>query len=246
MWATSFAVGEDYCKEIDGLVNSIRKNSPTTNLIIGKAPFLKKVDDEFEITIYTENFSKVEVASKKILDGSTQVNNWESRCLLKPSWILSSYDFMTPEEKFLWIDADARVRGDLSQCKSIIHDDKIVAAVASGDEYLAGFIIFNEFDDSFHFLETWQNDCIGEFHSSKAKFPDQHFFNKSINNWCISEQMLIVQRLDDKWGSIAPMITGSPLIPKWSKPPRDNAIIWHWQASRKRKGWNWPPKEELR
>ena len=244
----SFAIGENYRKELENLIKSTYKYSPDVNLYVGVGEVGNNIiRAQFQRS--STNFDKF--CQEELVDipvPADLICNWNNIGFIKAYWMLHVMRHMKNEkfgEILLWLDADARVRGDLSILDEELGEADIGMVKFEGDHWLNGTIAMRITHENEMFLERWWKKC-------RALFRPEHD-DWRLNDQTVMKNMMIegdsppVKDLGEKWASLPPNLVGDKNNPVPVRPRMEDALIHHWQMSRSViKGWAWPPEEGKR
>lgn len=245
---TSYAIGDDYVRELNGLVASIEKNSLHSELVTGIGQMGSNLitlrDHLFEPNSRLFLPRSIKIPVDRIL-----MNNWNNLGFVKAYWL---YEMMfhlstvySEDHILLWLDADARVRSDLDQLKSDMRGADVGMVLFDGEHWLNGTIALRLTQENYEWIGRWWDKC-------KQLFRLEH------NDWRLNDQIVMrnmmlegdkpdIIDLGEKWASMPPSLTGEKKNPHFVSPRMPDAVIHHWQMSRNViKGWNWPPPEQDR
>jgi hypothetical protein len=116
---TSYAYRDEYIRELDGMIPTIREHHPDWSIVTGKGP----------VTGFDMPTLEVESPSGKChwslpvplnLNGSRESSeeDWAKIALMKPWWIAEVWRNLAklthlPHNRLVWLDADARLNGPL-------------------------------------------------------------------------------------------------------------------------------------
>jgi len=239
---TTFAIGNRYIKELPGWVKSIKQHSKPVMMIVGLAK-----PGESVIDVYVQRSDSDKVAH--IYEFRPPVNgklltNWNNIGFLKPCWISAVLDSDYCTDTVLWTDVDSRTRGDLNL---VVHDldDCDLGLVYNVNHWMAGTIAARRTPENYEWFKDWGTACI-----KKMKPVQTNWHNNDqtvMQNMIAKLQAPPIIDLGVKWASLPPALVGDKKNPVLVAPSDENAIVWHWQASRGEvHGWNWPPEERYR
>lgn len=238
----SFAIGEKYLEELNHMIASVLQHNKKIDVFIGRG---REKSNEMILELITNGFY-----SKSYLEfidvGSDRITDWNRIGMIK-AWMIKTAMLHCRSDIYLWLDADARVRGDIS-CLDDDLDDEDFGLSYDRDAgiFNAGTIAIRKCWQTLKIVDDWWNAC-------KMMMRRDHI-DDTINDQSILRNILSDSKypmnyplnLGEKWCSIAPLIGTNKKNPPITYPNR-SALIWHWQASRGvRFGSNWPPHESVR
>jgi len=245
---SSFAIGDRYRYELNGLKTSVIANSPNVSLITATG---YPLSNELTVVIrrgpLSEDRPPVAVEKLDVAVEPELVCNWNNIGLMKAYFIwyvFFAMDRYQLGDIQLWLDADARVRGDLSILPECLGDHDVGLVMHQGNHWLNGTIGLRNNPQTVHWIQQWWMKCAKFLrpHQPDWKRNDQN----AMRNLIMEDPPLLID-LGERWASIPPPPRGSKDNPIRSKPTCADGLIWHWQASRGEiKGYNWPPPEEER
>lgn len=242
----SYAIGKVYRQELVYLVESIEKTNPGVNMIVGEG---NPGDDVMKFYFFKEcvqfGFEDVKIPIKP-----ENLQGWNRLGFLKPWFMLKCIQKMRAkmnDELMIWVDADAKVRRPVDCIeRELTAPVGLTKSIYNADDWNAGTIALRDYHEVVSWIKRWWDRCkpYMEFdHKGEWKWNDQTVMRTIINE---GDDPGICE-LGKKWCNIIPRLRGSKENPPLVHPDMDDAIIWHWLASRGQLyGWNWPPKYELR
>lgn len=241
----SYAIGKVYRNELIHMVKSVMDTNPDVNMIIAEG---NPGDPEFNF-FYFKAGDQIGHDKIKIKIDAKNLEGWNKLGFIKPWFMLKCiYKMRTKfdDDLMLWVDADAKVRRDVSCIeRELTAPIGLTQSIYNGD-WNAGTIALRDYHEVVGWLLRWWERCKPYFdydHKGEWKWNDQTVMRALINEG--DDPGICV--LEKKWCNIIPHLRGSKDNPPLVRPDMDDAIIWHWLASRGQVyGWNWPPKHELR
>jgi hypothetical protein len=238
----SYAVGKTYQKELKGLIESVIQLSKPVRMVYGLG---EAGNNTLEAYVQYSNKSRlvksynVELPVKK-----DHLVNWNNIGFMKPMWIAANLIDTECSDIVLWLDADARVRGDLNVLEKDMRDADF-GLVRHYGEWIAGTIGLRREDRILEWMQLWSDACLKQM---RPKQPDW-----TVNDQTVMRKLIMQKKspgiidLGPKWASLPPALVGDKSRPINVSPTDDRALIWHWQASRGTvHNWNWPPEEKDR
>ena len=239
---TTYAIGNRYIKELPGWVKSIRRYSKPVQMIFGLG---KPGESSIDVYVQRSDSDKVShVYEFKPPVSGKLLTNWNNIGFLKPCWISAAIDSEHCTDTLLWVDVDARTRGNLNEIVSDLEDADL-GLVYNRDHWMAGTIAAHRTEENYEWFKSWGAACVKKMrpHHNSWLTNDQTIMQNMISKL----QAPPIIDLGTKWASIPPALVGDKKNPVLVCPTNDDAIIWHWQASRGEvQGWNWPPEEKRR
>jgi hypothetical protein len=248
---TSFAYGEEYLPELEGMLPTVRKHHPTWHLVTGRG--VKGAAFEVE-SPQGNRLWTLPVPFEP--DGS--LNDWMRPILLKAWWVAQVWDQFrslgsNSINRVIWLDADARLNGPLD---ILLEPEKeAVVGVWGGaegtedDHMTGGFLVFQGSKAGVveSIINEWSKRCLALFHNPP---PDPQATwhwgggDQEVLTTVLSDmkhlQFTLCKLMDyDKYCGEADFETGLP------KP---GALIDQWQMSRRvrKPHKKWPPPESAR
>ena len=239
---TTYAIGKRYIQELPGWVKSIKRYSKPVKMIFGLGR-----PGESSIDVYVQRSDDDKIAKaytyRPPVSGKL-LTNWNNIGFLKPCWIKAVMESDDCDSTLLWIDVDARTRGNLNEIVADLEDADL-GLVHNRDHWMAGTIGAHRSEENYDWFDRWGANCIKKMraHHSSWLNNDQSIMQNMISKL----QSPPIIDLGPKWASVPPALVGDKKNPVMVSPTDENAVIWHWQASRGEvHGWNWPPEEKYR
>ena len=242
----SFAIGDIYEEELSHMVESCQQHSPSCDMIVGTGATGSNV---MRFNFYRDGEDRGFVYEAEIDTAPEDISNWNNIGFVKAWFIKACFKLCDicprgiKDDYLLWLDADARVRGDLECLWQEM--DEPVGMVKRADFFINGTIGLKNTPEVRDWISRWWERC-------KQRMSPNHT-EWLVNDQTVLRQMIVdgdhpgISDLGERWASLPPDLVGSKANPPIVKPPDADALVWHWQASRATmKGWNWPPAEEIR
>ena len=241
----SYAIGKVYRRELTYMANSVFVTNPKVNLILGEG---NPGSDMIEF-YYFSKCRQFGSESITIPIKSENLEGWNRLGFIKPWFILKCIHKMRSkigDELILWVDADAKVRRSVDCIERELTAPLGLSQSIYDGAWNAGTIALRDYHEVVAWLRKWWDRCKPYFdydHKGEWKWNDQTVMRALIDEG--DDPGICV--LEKKWCNIIPHLRGSKENPPIVRPDMDDAIIWHWLASRGQiYGWNWPPPESIR
>lgn len=215
---TSFAFGEEYFPELDGMLATARQHHPRWSFVIGKGPVS---GSEFPTLDVQSPLGRQQWSLPVSLNLNDSVDDWRKITKMKAWWIArvwQSFGELTGNSKrIVWLDADARMNGPLDI--QLDPESEVIAGPWWRDARYPGYDTILStvllFQGSSHgaietILHQWSTTCLG--HIGKLPDPrlvpwgdgDQEVLSQILKMPPRSDRYYILIRLDaDKYCAVA-------------------------------------------
>ncbi|HET8889520.1 MAG TPA: hypothetical protein VFQ41_11505 [Candidatus Angelobacter sp.] len=262
---TSYAYRDEYIRELDGMVPTIREHHPDWPIVTGKGPVAG-----FDMpTLEVESPSgkchwSLPVALN--LNGSRKSSeeDWAKIALMKPWWIAEVWRNLKelthlPHNRLVWLDADARLNGpldiELDPNAEVIAGPWWADKNSPPDEHhiCGGLIVFQGAAGGIvdTIITQWAQKCMSYIQHlppppppnrpDLARDDDQKVLTGLLKG--VSQADFVSLKLDyDKYCGVPDIRSGEP---------REGALVDQWMMNEKMRlpqdrDRNWPPPEEAR
>jgi len=262
---TSYAYRNEYIRELDGMIPTIREHHPDWPIVTGKGP----------VTGFDMPTLEVESPSGKChwslpvplnLNGSRESSeeDWAKIALMKPWWIAEVWRHLqklthVPHNRLVWLDADARLNGPLDI--ELDPNAEVIAGPWWSDKdrppeehcICGGMIVFQGAVGGIvdTIVTQWAQQCVSYIQHlppppppnrpELARDDDQKVLTGLLKR--ASQSDLVFMKLDyDKYCGVPDIRSGKP---------QEGALVDQWMMNEKMRlpqdrDRNWPPPEEQR
>jgi hypothetical protein len=262
---TSYAYRDEYIRELDGMIPTVRERHPDWPIVTGKGPISGFAMPTLEVESPSgKSHWSLPVPLK--LDGSRESSeeDWAKIALMKPWWIAEVWRNLKkltnlPNNRLVWLDADARLNGPLDI--ELDPDAEVIAGPwwthkdTPPDEHhiCGGLIVFQGAVGGIvdTIIAQWAQKCISYIEhlppppppnrSDLARDDDQKVLTGLLKR--ASRSDLVSVKLDyDKYCGVPDIRSGAP---------RAGALVDQWMMNEKMRlpqdrDRNWPPPEGAR